>query len=106
MFKDLFSLKGRVALVTGGSRGIGRAIALKLAAEGADIIINHLRQRGTATATAEEARKLGVKAHIIRANIAEPEKIADMFAEIKDRFGKLDGPDVIDAGLWCTWRKG
>lgn len=68
------SLKGKVALVTGGSRGIGRAISLKLAAEGADVVINYFRRRETAESAAEEARNLGVTAHIIRANVGEPEK--------------------------------
>jgi enoyl-[acyl-carrier protein] reductase III len=84
------SLKGKVALITGGSRGIGRAIVLKLASEGADVIINFLRKRSSAESVAESAREMGVTAHIIRANLAEPEKIEGMFADIKDKFGKLD----------------
>ena len=83
-------LEGKVALVTGGSRGIGRAIALELANEGADIIINHLRHRSAAQETAEEIRQKGRQAHIIRANVGEPEKIEAMFAEIADKFGHLD----------------
>jgi enoyl-[acyl-carrier protein] reductase III len=84
------SLKGKIALVTGGSRGIGQAITLKLASEGADVIINCLRKRKAAEETAERARKIGAKAHAIRANLAEPEKIEEMFADIKDKFGRLD----------------
>jgi len=84
------SLAGKVALITGGSRGIGRAITLKLAAEGADVIINFFRKRSTAETTAEAARRHGVNADIIKANLAEPEKIDRMFAEIADRFGRLD----------------
>jgi enoyl-[acyl-carrier protein] reductase III len=84
------SLKGRVALITGGSRGIGRAITLKLASEGADVVINFFRKRDTAESTAEAARRQGVVAHIIKANLAEPEKIDRMFAEIEERFGRLD----------------
>jgi enoyl-[acyl-carrier protein] reductase III len=83
-------LKGKVALITGGSRGIGRAITLKLASEGADVIINFFRKRDTAESAAEKARDKGVTAHIIKANLAEPEKIDRMFTEIEERFGRLD----------------
>jgi enoyl-[acyl-carrier protein] reductase III len=84
------SLKGKVALITGGSRGIGRAITLKLASQGADVIINYFRRTSQAEITAQEARSRGVKAHIIKANVGEPEKIESMFQEIEDKFGKLD----------------
>jgi len=84
------SLKGKIALITGGSRGIGRAITLKLAEEGADVIINFFRKRSTAESTAQEACEKGVKAHIIKANVGEPEQIASMFDEIESQFGRLD----------------
>ena len=84
------SLKGKVALITGGSRGIGKAISLKLADKGADVIINFFRRKSIAEQTAQEARQKGVTAHIIKANLAEPEKIDSMFNEIEEKFGKLD----------------
>jgi enoyl-[acyl-carrier protein] reductase III len=84
------SLKGKVALVTGSSRGIGRAIALKLAAEGADVIINYFRKKSAAELAAHEARKSGVNAHIIKANVGETEQIDRMFDEIEEKFGRLD----------------
>lgn len=84
------SLKGKVALVTGGSRGIGRAITLKLASEGADVIINYFRRTSQAEMTAQEARTKGVQAHIIKANVGEVDKIEAMFQEIESKFGKLD----------------
>ena len=83
-------LHGKVALVTGSSRGIGRAIALKLATEGSDVIINYFRKRSDAELTAQEARDKGVTAHVIKANLGEPEKIDSMFDEIEKRFGRLD----------------
>lgn len=84
------SLKGKVALITGGSRGIGRAITLKLASEGADVIINYFRRTSQAELTAQEARSKGVNANIIKANVGEPDKIDNLFQEIESRFGKLD----------------
>jgi enoyl-[acyl-carrier protein] reductase III len=83
-------LKGKVALVTGGSRGIGRAISLKLAEQGADVIVNYFRKRETAENTLQDILKLGVKSYIIKANIADPEKIDRMFVEIGEKFGRLD----------------
>jgi enoyl-[acyl-carrier protein] reductase III len=83
-------LKGKIALITGGSRGIGRAITLKLAEEGADVIINFFRKKSTAESTAQEVRDKGVKTHIIKANVGEPEQIDSMFDEIDSQFGRLD----------------
>jgi enoyl-[acyl-carrier protein] reductase III len=82
--------KGKVALITGGSRGIGRAITLKLASEGADVVINYFRRTSQAESTAREAGGKGVTAHIIKANVGEPEHIERLFKEIEDKFGRLD----------------
>ena len=86
----MMSLKGKVALVTGGSRGIGRAISLKLASEGADIIINFFRKRSIAEATAQEVQAKGAKAYLIKANVGEPEEVDRLFTEIGEKFGRLD----------------
>jgi len=83
-------LKGKVALVTGGSRGIGRAIALKLAEQGADVIINFFRHRQAAEQTAKDVESLGVAAKVIKANVGDPEKIDEMFDIIGSSFGRLD----------------
>ena len=84
------SLKGKVALVTGGSRGIGRAIALRLAEDGADVIINFFRHRQAAEQTAAEIVSKGVTAQIIKANVGDEEKINSMFKTIASDFGRLD----------------
>ncbi len=82
--------KGKVALVTGSSRGIGRSIALKLASEGADIVINYFRRKSTAEATAQEAAAMGVNVLTVKANVGEPEQLDAMFQQIEAKFGKLD----------------
>ncbi|RLQ92372.1 enoyl-[acyl-carrier-protein] reductase FabL [Falsibacillus albus] len=83
-------MTNKVALVTGSSRGVGKAIALELAKQGYDIVVNYARSKKAAMETAEEIEKLGQKALIIRANVGDVEKIRTMFATIKDEFGRLD----------------
>ena len=83
-------LEGKVALVTGSSRGIGRAIALRLAQEGADVVVNYFRRREAAEQTARDIEKLGVTASVIRANVGDPEKLNEMFDTIASSFGRLD----------------
>lgn len=83
-------LEGRVALVTGGSRGIGRAISLALAEQGASVVIAYLRRRQPAEATVEEASRFGGKVIAIRANVGVPADIDRLFGEIADLFGRLD----------------
>jgi len=84
------SLEGKLALVTGGGRGIGRAIALKLASQGSDIIVNFFRHRESAEQTAKDIEALGVKAETIRANVGDPAKIDEMFDMVGNKFGRLD----------------
>ncbi len=84
------SLEGKLALVTGGGRGIGKAIGLKLASQGADVIVNFFRHRDAALETAKELEALGVKAEIIRANVGDAAKIDEMFDTIGSKFGRLD----------------
>ena len=84
------SFEGKLALVTGSGRGIGRAIALKLASQGADIIVNFFRRRETAEQTAKDIQALGVKAEVIRANVGDPAKVDEIFDMIGNKFGHLD----------------
>ncbi|MHC1578461.1 MAG: enoyl-[acyl-carrier-protein] reductase FabL [Dehalococcoidia bacterium] len=84
------SFEGKLALVTGSGRGIGRAIALKLASQGADIIVNFFRRRDSAEQTVKDIEALGVKAELIRANVGDPAKVNEMFDMIGNKFGHLD----------------
>lgn len=86
----LRDLQGKIALVTGGSRGIGKAIALELAGRGCDIAINFARNRSNAEETALEIRQLGVRCLVIKANVADFDKTKRMFEEIDQEFGGLD----------------
>ncbi|MGD8603475.1 MAG: enoyl-[acyl-carrier-protein] reductase FabL [Anaerolineales bacterium] len=82
--------KDKIALVTGSGRGIGRAIALRLASEGADLVINFFRNRDPAEETAQEIRALGRKALVVRANIGELDDLAALFQATKKEYGGLD----------------
>ena len=83
-------LTGKVALVTGGSRGIGRAISLELARQGADVIVNYARNYQEARATAAEISDLGVRCLPLRAHLGEPSRIQEMFQRVEKEFGRLD----------------
>jgi enoyl-[acyl-carrier protein] reductase III len=83
-------LENKKALVTGSGRGIGRAIALKLAENGADVVINYVRNQKPAEETAELIRKMGKESLVVRANVARIEHIERLFEEIEMHFGGLD----------------
>jgi len=83
-------LEGKVALVTGGSRGIGRAIALKLAAEGADVVINFAGNVAAAEATVSEIKALGRRALMIQADVASGEACTAMVESVIKEMGKID----------------
>ncbi|HEV8128955.1 MAG TPA: SDR family oxidoreductase [Candidatus Eisenbacteria bacterium] len=83
-------LTGKKALVTGGTRGIGKAIALDLAEMGADVAINFFRSRESAKAAAAEIESKGVRALTLRANMGNTEQIPAMFEQLKAEFGKVD----------------
>ena len=82
--------EGKLALITGSGRGIGRAIALHFAQRGADIIVNFFRNRQPAEETAAEITKLGRQAVVVKADVGEPDGIEHLFAETERVFGKLD----------------
>jgi enoyl-[acyl-carrier protein] reductase III len=83
-------MSNKVALVTGSSRGIGKAIAIELARKGYDVVVNYARSKSKALETAEEIEKLGRKALVVKANVGDVEKIRDMFQQIQEEFGRLD----------------
>lgn len=83
-------LAGKVALVTGSSRGIGRAIALELARRGADVVVHYLRKTSAAQETVAAVEALGKRAISVKANLAEAGKIAAMFDRIEAAFGRCD----------------
>ena len=84
-------LNGAVALITGGSRGIGRAITLELARLGADVAINFFRNTGPAGELADTVREqFGVRAEPFRAHIGEADHVQRLIADVTDAFGGLD----------------
>jgi len=86
----MIDLSGKVALVTGGSRGIGRAIALSLAEAGADVVVNFVAARSAADDTADRIAALGRRVGAVQADISEPDDIACMLEWIGESFGRLD----------------
>lgn len=86
----MFSLSGKKALVTGGSRGIGRGIVLTLAAQGADIVINFNSRSEEAEKVVAEVKAMGRESFSIQADVSQLPAVQNMFSEIKNRWGKLD----------------
>lgn len=84
------NLESRVALVTGASRGIGRACAYQLAQAGADVAINYLSNRDAAVSLAESIQKLGRRAVVIRADVSRQEDVQAMVESAIDRLGGLN----------------
>jgi NAD(P)-dependent dehydrogenase (short-subunit alcohol dehydrogenase family) len=83
-------LKGKQALVTGSSRGIGRGIALKLAREGAVVAVHYYRNHEAAADTLAQIREAGSDGVIVQADVTKPADVARMFGEVRASFGALD----------------
>lgn len=106
-------LEGKTALVTGGGRGIGRAISLSLAQRGANLVVAYLRNRAAAEETCAQAEGHAVKAVCVRANVGDEKQVGDLFAVIRETFGHLDilvsnaatgvirGLEDLDAKAWA-----
>jgi 3-oxoacyl-[acyl-carrier protein] reductase len=95
----MIALPGRTALVTGGSRGIGRAVVVMLAQAGADVAIGYRRRAADAEAAAAEVRALGRRAVTVGGDLAEPAASDRMAALTAESFGRLD-IFVANAGIW------
>ncbi|PYR81938.1 MAG: short-chain dehydrogenase [Acidobacteria bacterium] len=84
------TITARYALVTGGSRGIGRGIALKLAEQGVHVAINYLKDEASAKSTLEQVRAAGADGFVVQADVAQPAQVERLFRRVRDEFGSLD----------------
>ena len=84
------SLSGKTALVTGAARGIGRAVAVRLAAEGAAVAVNYRGSAEKAEETAEEIRAAGGSALTVQADVSDQKSVQEMFSRVLGEFGHLD----------------
>lgn len=84
------ALDGKHALITGSSRGIGRGIALKLAANGVEIAVHYYRNETAAKATLAEVRKRGSDGLVVQADVTRPEEITRMFQQVQAQFRQLE----------------
>jgi 3-oxoacyl-[acyl-carrier protein] reductase len=83
-------LQGKIALVTGASRGIGRAIALELARQGAKVAVNYAGSEAKANEVVTEILEMGGEAFAIQADVSKAEAVEHMVKEVLDRFGRID----------------
>jgi 3-oxoacyl-[acyl-carrier protein] reductase len=95
----MINLQGRVALITGGSRGIGRATAILFAKANADVAITYHVNENAAKSTLEEIQRLGRKAIAVKGNVGKSEDVKRMVKEVMDYFGRIDVL-VNNAGIW------
>lgn len=83
-------LAGQVALVTGAAKRIGRSIALRLAAEGADVVVNYATSKVEAESVVREIEALGRRGAAIQANVSKRDEVRELFAGVESKFGRLD----------------
>ena len=83
-------LKDKIALVTGGSRGVGRSVALAYGREGAKVVVNYTSNEGAAREVVEAISAMGSEAIAVKADIASKADVDNLFAAVRERFGRLD----------------
>lgn len=89
-FVSQSSLPGKIALVTGAGKRIGRSVALRLASEGADVIVNYRTSRSEAEDVTTKIKGMGRRALTVQADVAKHADVATMFAAVEKEFGRLD----------------
>ena len=101
----MIRLDGKKALITGGSRGIGRATAILFAQAGADVAVNYARRETAADEVKEEIERLGRECVTWRADIAQKKEVEEMIKSLGDRWGRIDIL-VNNAGIWTYGEMG
>ena len=86
----MIDLSGKVALVTGSSRGIGRACALRLAEAGADVVVNYVTSSNEAELVAEQIAAMGRNVACVRADVSHEDDVEEMLQFVSEKFGRLD----------------
>ncbi|WP_176054708.1 SDR family NAD(P)-dependent oxidoreductase [Paraburkholderia caribensis] len=92
-------LRGKVAVVTGGSKGLGAAIARSFGTESATVVVNYAKNAASAETIVEDIRRLGGRAVSIKADMTDPDQVTDLFRQTSEMFGRVDVL-VNNAGLY------
>jgi len=96
----MIDLKGKKALITGASRGIGKAAALLLAQAGCDVVVNYNHNEDQASQVASDAEKFQVRARALQADVSKKKDVERMIEQAVTEFGGIDIL-VNNAGIWC-----